>query len=93
MPLSQGQKIGIGIGAALGIAALIGISSAEASVGGASLSGTVTDGQGNPLSDVLVVVQGNSVYTDVAGRYIINGLMPGEYPVTFTKSGYQTITV
>lgn len=52
-----------------------------------SISGTVTDDTGAPAPDVTVQVSGPSwsspVATDPAGHYVVSGLIPGAYTVTF----------
>ncbi|MBI2444215.1 MAG: carboxypeptidase regulatory-like domain-containing protein [Candidatus Magasanikbacteria bacterium] len=55
----------------------------------ATVSGTVTDSQNNPLSGVAVGVAGNaSVLTDATGRYGLPGLPPGNYQLVAQKQGY-----
>jgi len=60
----------------------------------ASLFGTVTDqGDNNAVSGVTVVVGRTSVVTGDEGDYILTGLIPGEYDVTFSKPGYRSAEV
>ena len=63
-------------------------------VPGGSLSGTVTDGSGSPLSDVCVDAYASdgglvsdSGYTDAGGNYTISGLKAGNYRVRFFDCG------
>jgi hypothetical protein len=57
-----------------------------------TLSGVVTDGSGNALSGVSVSIQGTTATTVSDGSYSINNIPPGSYTITFTKSGYTTVT-
>lgn len=62
-----------------------------------SLSGTVTSG-GSPLSGATVSVPGYTpVTTSVNGTYTVTGILPGNYDVSFGKSGYtaqvQPVTI
>ena len=62
------------------------------------LSGLVKDAQGLPLSGVTVTatsraLQGErTAVTDTLGAYIIRGLPPGDYQVTFKLSGMTDVT-
>ena len=59
----------------------------------ASLYGIVTDGStGQPLSGVLVELGGAPTQTDSSGGYAFPNIQPGDYVITFSKDGYQTIT-
>ena len=59
---------------------------------GVVVSGTVTDGQGNPLAGINVNVNsrgygvGSGSQTDGSGRYTTNALPSGDYLVTFSDS-------
>ncbi len=58
----------------------------------ASVSGTVTDGTGNALSNVAVTIDGTEISTSTAnnGSYTISELKPDDQlTVTFNKDGYQ----
>ncbi|MHB8092066.1 MAG: putative Ig domain-containing protein, partial [Syntrophales bacterium] len=57
-----------------------------------SLSGTVRDSSGSPLSGVAVATTGTNATTDGSGKYALGGLVPAPYTITFSKTGYQTIT-
>jgi hypothetical protein len=69
--------------------------------GTGSISGVVTDEDGNPLGDVAVSVNGPrgavqtaTLTTGNVGRYAVSGLAtPASYSLTFTKPGYATTTV
>jgi len=56
-----------------------------------SLSGVVKDGDGNPLSPVMVAVDQSTTgtYTDVKGRYSLS-LTPGKYTLVVSSFGYNT---
>lgn len=53
---------------------------------------TVKDKSAKPLADVKVTASGKTAYTDSSGKCRIEGLPVGDYPVTFEKSGYVTVT-
>lgn len=68
---------------------------------GGSIAGVVTDGNGNPLADVVMAAWVNSrpatnaagthfatVSTDANGGYIFDALAPGDYIVRATAAGY-----
>ena len=57
----------------------------------ATLEGIVSDSVG-PLQGVLVTIGGITDVTDSTGYYGFNGLTPGNYAITFSKSGYTTVT-
>jgi len=57
-----------------------------------TLSGTVTDANSQPISGVSVSMTGASVNTDSNGVYTITGIPVGTYTVTFSKTGYTTVT-
>lgn len=58
----------------------------------AEITGVVTDAStGLPLSGVTVTIGSTSVVTDSYGVYDILGIPPGNYTVTFTKTGYQPL--
>jgi hypothetical protein len=59
-----------------------------------TLTGTITDAAGAPLSIVMVSLA-NGLYhdfTDVLGHYEITDILPGSYTATFSKAGYITNT-
>lgn len=59
----------------------------------ANLYGVVTDAEtGSPLEGVKVTIDGLATYTNASGQYLIEGLTPGSYSVTFEKDGYETAT-
>ncbi|MEA3486997.1 MAG: DUF1566 domain-containing protein [Thermodesulfobacteriota bacterium] len=60
-----------------------------------SLSGTVTDlSIGHPLSGVIVsTIDDQNTQTNSQGYYALGSLTPGTYDITFSKTGYQTVTI
>jgi hypothetical protein len=57
--------------------------------GGFSLTGLVTDSEGQPLGAVTVTDQhGHSAVTGVDGRYTLEGLEAGDYALAPSKPGY-----
>lgn len=63
---------------------------------GFNLSGTVRDPKGKPLANVTVELSTRSygrrtTGTDENGRYVLGGLAPGNYQVSFELAGYATI--
>jgi len=56
-----------------------------------TLSGTITNTQGNAIQDVLITVQSLSDTSDSSGSYSLD-FLEGEITITVTKSGYQTHT-
>ncbi len=58
----------------------------------ANLYGRVTAVDGYALQGVKVEVAGVLVYTDASGNYAITGIPPGSYTITFSKTGYTTLT-
>ena len=59
-----------------------------------SISGTVTDNDGNPLAgaNVEVVATGQGSSSDASGAYMITGVASGDYSVKATYIGYKTQT-
>ncbi|HEX4536787.1 MAG TPA: carboxypeptidase-like regulatory domain-containing protein, partial [Candidatus Acidoferrum sp.] len=74
------------------------VAPAKAQVAGATLSGLVTDDQGGPVANATVSVKnaGTGVAREVSsnsdGIYSAPNLLPGEYEVTVTATGFQTLT-
>jgi len=74
------------------------VAPAQAQVAGATLSGLVTDEQGGPVADATISIKnaGTGVVREVAsnsdGIYSAPNLLPGEYEVTVTATGFQTLT-
>jgi len=64
-----------------------------------NVTGTVTDNNGNPVNGATATVTTTdlkAVYTDTTdedGLFLITGVPVGTWPLTITKSGYQTISV
>ncbi|HKB81097.1 MAG TPA: carboxypeptidase regulatory-like domain-containing protein [Thermoanaerobaculia bacterium] len=65
----------------------------------ATLQGMVTDSSGAPLPGVTVTVKSQALMaartavTKSGGDYVLPGLPPGDYSITFELSGMQTTTV
>ena len=59
-----------------------------------SISGTVTDADGNPLAGANVAIEGTSMggATIGSGAYLINGVSAGTYSVTASYIGYKSGT-
>ena len=99
------KKLGIGLGVAAGVAALIGLSkkgTAPEEPGPiplpdmSSIWGHVTDVvTGKPISNISVVAGDLTVSTDSTGRFELPDVSPGVYLIEFTDStgNYQTASV
>jgi hypothetical protein len=74
------------------------VAPADAQVSGATLSGLVTDEQGGPVANATISIKnaGTGVAREVAsnsdGIYSAPNLLPGEYEVTVTATGFRTLT-
>ena len=85
--------------AALALAAgtLLGVPAADAQFARASLAGTVTDGSGLALPGVTVTATNADtgaarvVTTSGNGRYILNGLIPVRYNLSFELSAFRPV--
>jgi hypothetical protein len=60
------------------------------------ITGQVVDEAGRALSGVIVEAFGlemirRAVVSDVRGHYVMQGLPPGAYTITFTRSGFATL--
>lgn len=59
-----------------------------------TLTGKVTDSvTGAALVGVDVNLGGVHATTDASGNYSFGGIVPGTYPLSFTLSGYTTVTI
>jgi hypothetical protein len=57
-----------------------------------TLTGKVTDSaSGAGIAGVSVAMTGASTTTDSSGNYTIEGIPPGTYVITFSKTGYQSV--
>src|SRR5450755_1118873 len=71
---------------------------ATAQVSGATLSGVVTDEQTGPVASATISIKntGTSVAREVStnsdGIYSAPNLLPGNYELTVTATGFQTLT-
>jgi hypothetical protein len=71
---------------------------ASAQVSGATLSGLVTDEQGGPVASATISIKntGTGVVREVStnpdGIYSAPNLLPGNYELTVTATGFQTLT-
>jgi hypothetical protein len=81
----------------LTLASFLGPQSAQAQTATGTIIGTVTDPKGLPASDVNVVVRNldteteSAFPTNSAGIYVAPYLQPGNYQVTASKSGFETV--
>lgn len=65
---------------------------AETPPGDSSLFGLVTDTQtAGPLPGVTVRLGSQTRTTGSDGRYLFPSVAPGTYPISFQKTGYQTL--
>lgn len=92
--MESNKKIGIGLGVAAGIAAVVGLTrrgEAGPEPGTSILSGTVSDAvTGEKIPGVIVTLEeGASVATGTEGQFLFPDLEPGVYDVTFTAGGYE----
>jgi len=59
-----------------------------------NLSGKVTDvATGVAIPGVTVTLGGNTTSTDTSGNYGFSGVPVGNYAITFSKTGYNTVTM
>ena len=81
----------------LTFASFLGPQPAQAQTATGTIIGTVTDPKGLPASDVNVVVRNldteteSTFPTNSAGIYVAPYLQPGNYQVTASKSGFETV--
>src|SRR6195256_3548577 len=74
------------------------VAPAKAQVSGATLSGLVTDEQGSPVANATISIKNagtgatREVTSNSDGIYSAPNLLPGEYEVTITAPGFQTLT-
>lgn len=60
------------------------------------IQGTLLDGwDGKPLAGVTVLLRGTTLATtsDAQGRFLLQGVTPGEHTVRFSRSGYAAVAV
>lgn len=85
----------LGVGGAWGLAAAIAWGREAPPTpppGQANLYGRVTDAAtGDPISGVLVTLNGMQVFTDAYGNYAFADIELGGYRLEFSKAGYQTL--
>ncbi|MBS3819966.1 tetratricopeptide repeat protein [bacterium] len=68
-------------------------------MGKGRISGTVVDGEGNPLEDVLIVVESVNYDTKLTGRtdenghFAVAGMGTGMWQITASKQGYTSSSV
>jgi len=58
-----------------------------------TLEGNVVDDAGSPVGNVSITVDQMKTATDPSGNYSIRSIPAGSYNVTFTKAGFETLTV
>jgi hypothetical protein len=81
----------------LTFASLLGLQLAKAQTATGTIVGTVTDPKGLPIVEVNVVVRNQDTETEsifptnAAGIYVAPYLQPGNYQVTASKSGFETV--
>jgi hypothetical protein len=74
------------------------VAPASAQVSGATLSGLVTDEQGGPVANASLSIKNTAtgvsreVTSNTDGIYSAPNLLPGEYDITATVTGFQTLT-
>ena len=77
--------------------ALVFAAPVEAQFARAAVQGNATDPDGVPLPGVTVLLANNNtgasrtVVTSVTGGYVIQGLTSGDYTITFSLQGFQTV--
>ncbi len=88
------MKIYSSLAALLCVLCLVPVS-AQAQTTAGSISGTVSDTSGAPVSGAVITLRGPSVYTtssDAKGTFSIKNVAPSLYAISVTKPGYQTAT-
>jgi len=81
--------LGLGLVAAVGVAALAWAAPPTPPPGRANLYGKVTDADtGQPVAGALVLLDSMQTYTDSSGNYLFADLELGEYMLGFSKEGY-----
>lgn len=67
----------------------------QVSMGVGKITGIVMDDAGNPLAEATVTVSGikETVNTGADGKYIVENVSIETHSVTFSKTGYRTISV
>ena len=65
---------------------LVPVSVPEASI----LFTVVNANTGTPLQGVLINLAGITGTTDSSGQCQVTGIIPGDYPISFSKEGYET---
>ncbi len=82
------------IAAGLGLVAVVALAFAAPPApppGRANLYGKAKDAAtGEPISGVLVSLNGLEVYSDAGGNYIFEDLEPGTYEGSASREGYET---
>ena len=64
-----------------------------------NVTGTVTDSSGNPVSGTtcsIATTDSKGIFTDTTdeeGLFLISGVTPGTWPLSISKSGYQTLSL
>src|SRR5918993_1164976 len=90
----RSRLIGLSV---VAVATFVGLPSADAQDLSGQIIGTVTDSSGGVLPGVLVraegsaLIQPQTIATTGEGAYRFPSLPPGEYVVTFTLDGFQTL--
>lgn len=81
--------LGLGLVAAVGVAALAWAAPPAPPLGRANLYGKVTDAYtGQPVAGVFIALGSMQTNTDSSGNYVFADLEPGEYMMVFSKEDY-----
>ena len=87
------------IGGAFALAVTAAAHGQAVSVNGGAISGTITDKSGAALANASISIRGTdtgfekTMTSDRAGFYSVGPLNPGNYDITVTQSGFQTLSV
>ena len=92
--MDQNGKIAVGVGAvALAVVAVLVMSKKGSATTSGQLMGSVIDAYtGDPISGVSISLDGKGTTTVNDGSFTIDDIVPGDYTLIFSKSGYETVT-
>jgi Carboxypeptidase regulatory-like domain len=82
------------LSAIVALLAVLAVSSATAQSGKGAISGTVTESSDAVLQGAQITLQPGdiSATSDAAGRFFINGLVPGTYTIYVNYVGFATLS-